>query len=703
MVRNVRVFAVGCFIAVMLGVLAVSGSPAHAAVSITRGSASADLGQESPISVQVTSSVGSLQVALTPPEAVTAGAHWRRAGTVPWLASGATEAGLATGTCTVEFEPVAGWTAPSNQDLPILAGQTAVTTGSYVFIPTTGDLQVMLAPPEAVAAGAQWRRVGTVPWLASGDTESGLVPGTYTVEFQAVTDWVAPANQNVPILAGQTTPTTGTYLLAPATGGLQVTLAPPEAIVAGAKWRRMGTVPWLASGTTELGLVAGTYTVEFQAVTGWIAPADQNAAIVAGQTTAVTGTYTSLVEDPGALQVSLTPAAAVAAGAQWRRAGTTVWLDSGTTETGVATGECTVEFQPVPGWLTPDDASAQIVSRQTASASGNYEAYASGVLADYKVSYKKCDMEQVDPSGLAVTAGLGGGATLKIQRLKELPANTDDVPGKYLYLLDCAGVERVDVDGGLASFYTDAPIGALVANDSVGSIASKNACVARIEVAVTLGSVRMVAVPGGTNTGLPVTRIASGGSADKMLAIGLTGIVLEDLVTGQSVKSLSVTTKGFRDKVTGALVVATAGVGRIAPAAAADTSGTYALVAPRFGSIASTGAIMRPDELVSEGPVGRITGKSLYLGGALRPAILGWEDEPQRMLMKAESFVRISANHGVHGRFWAGFDAQGPTYTGTVGTVATTSGTLSGELRVAPGTVVKFRPDQGTIDVFTSN
>jgi hypothetical protein len=328
-----------------------------------------------------------------------------------------------------------------------------------------------------------------------------------------------------------------------------------------------------------------------------------------------------------------------------------------------------------------------------------------GALADYRVSTKGCDVTRADAFGLAVTGGAGGSASVKIQRLKERPANTDDVAGKCLYLLDSPGVRRVDVTGNLAIFYTDAPVGTLRANDSVGAITTKNASVARIEVASTLDCVRMAALQGGTNVDWPVTRIASSGTQGQALAISLAGIVLEDLTTGQTVKSLSVASKVVRVKTTGAWRVTTGGVGRIAPTAVADTSGSYKLVASGFGSIAAKGALIRPDELVSYGMVGKITGKSLSIGGATCPAMLGWEGEPERMLMKAENFVLISADSGVHGKFWVGFDAQGPTYAGTVGTVATKAGTgtLSGELRVAPGTLVKFKPDQGDMQVLTSD
>jgi len=48
------------------------------------------------------------------------------------------------------------------------------------------------------------------------------------------------------------------------TGSLDVTITPQEAIDAGAKWRRVGTSAWRASGTPETGIPVGPYTWSFK-------------------------------------------------------------------------------------------------------------------------------------------------------------------------------------------------------------------------------------------------------------------------------------------------------------------------------------------------------------------------------------------------------------------------------------------------------
>ena len=109
-----------------------------------------------------------------------------------------------------------------------------------------GSLVVEITPSIAVTAGAKWRRVGTTTWLDGNTTESNIMPSEYMVEFKPVDDWNTPANQTVKLISGQTTIISGDYVRQ--TGSLQVTISPPEAVTAGACWKRVGTPNWLASG-----------------------------------------------------------------------------------------------------------------------------------------------------------------------------------------------------------------------------------------------------------------------------------------------------------------------------------------------------------------------------------------------------------------------------------------------------------------------
>ncbi|TVQ96995.1 MAG: DUF1566 domain-containing protein, partial [Desulfovibrionales bacterium] len=156
-------------------------------------------------------SPGSLTVVVEPQGARDAGAQWRLAGDDVWRASGSSVTNLPPGSRAIEFKDISGWTRPVNQDVTVIAGQTATVTGTYVQLPQTGSIQVTIEPAAARTAGAQWRRVGTSTWRNSGAMESSIPVGSQAVEFKDISGWVAPAALNVTIAAGQTATATGRY------------------------------------------------------------------------------------------------------------------------------------------------------------------------------------------------------------------------------------------------------------------------------------------------------------------------------------------------------------------------------------------------------------------------------------------------------------------------------------------------------------
>ncbi len=91
------------------------------------------------------------------------------------------------------------------------------------------------------------------------------------------------------------------------------------------------------------------------------------------------GTYT---QQTGSLQVTILPAAAVTAGAQWRVDGGT-WRNSGYTQTGLSVGSHTVSFSTLSGWNTPGNQTVNITSNNTTTASGTYIQIAPPVISGY--------------------------------------------------------------------------------------------------------------------------------------------------------------------------------------------------------------------------------------------------------------------------------------------------------------------------------
>ncbi len=156
--------------------------------------------------------------------------------------------------------------------------------------PKTGNLKVTINPAAARTAGAQWRRTGTSTWRNSDYTETGLSPGSKTVEFKAISNWDQPANASVTVSAGQTATMSKSYVRH--TGSLTVTINPADARTAGAQWRRTGTSTWRTSGATESGIETGTYTIEFSALASpWIKPANVSVTIAKNATASASVRY----------------------------------------------------------------------------------------------------------------------------------------------------------------------------------------------------------------------------------------------------------------------------------------------------------------------------------------------------------------------------------------------------------------------------
>lgn len=83
-------------------------------------------------------------------------------------------------------------------------GWVPPSSGGSLFAP--GYLRVLLSPPEAIAAGAGWRLLGSgqTNYVNDNTARFGLLPATYTVEFRAATGYGIPTNRPVTIVVEQT-------------------------------------------------------------------------------------------------------------------------------------------------------------------------------------------------------------------------------------------------------------------------------------------------------------------------------------------------------------------------------------------------------------------------------------------------------------------------------------------------------------------
>ncbi len=377
---------------------------------------------------------GSLKVDIKPQAAVDAGAQWR-IDYGHWKASGATVSNLSAGEHTVSFRSLEGWSAPDDLSVIVSANKTTTATGTYTiegavatpkFAPSPGkyssaqSVAITCATPGATIRytvdGSTPTESSTVysspvsitstktlkakAWK-SGMTASGVQSGDYIIgdalELVAVSVSAPPGSQvDVPILL-QTNgkhPSAITMRVDFDSTLLELldVVAGPSASIVGKEVMfndvPSGTVGIIVSGGTTVMADGDLLLLRFRVAanaalgeTAYIAWSELSAAdpqakgidvaFHDGAVTVGTGSLT------GSLKVTIEPLGARNAGAQWRRTGTSMWRNSGSTETNVPQGAQTVEFKSVSGWNKPANMTAVITPGQTATLSGKYGDYAS--------------------------------------------------------------------------------------------------------------------------------------------------------------------------------------------------------------------------------------------------------------------------------------------------------------------------------------
>ena len=107
---------------------------------------------------------GSLQVTITPSDAVTVGAQWQVDGEL-LQPGGATVSGLSVGLHTVSFTSLGGWTAPASQIVDIRTNSVTYVQGSYVFN----------GPPQFLCTTNPDNTLTIIGYL--GQSGDGTIPG----------------------------------------------------------------------------------------------------------------------------------------------------------------------------------------------------------------------------------------------------------------------------------------------------------------------------------------------------------------------------------------------------------------------------------------------------------------------------------------------------------------------------------------------
>lgn len=202
------------------------------------------------------------------------------------------------------FSHWSGDASGTEDDIDIRMTRNKSITAHFVSDPDMGYIRVNILPPEAAAAGAQWRYDNFSEWRDSGNTQGPIDARTgERVKFNDIPGWVRPRSIEADIVGGQTTVVNATY--EEILGALQVAITPSEAVAAGAAWRFDGG-PWQDSGTVLTDLSAGNGQLEFKPVDGWSTPPAQNVLIQAGLPSSANGAYSPPAGVPIISQVSPT-------------------------------------------------------------------------------------------------------------------------------------------------------------------------------------------------------------------------------------------------------------------------------------------------------------------------------------------------------------------------------------------------------------
>ncbi len=298
--------------------------------------------------------LGTLTVTIEPPE-VRSDARWRLASgeNTEWHSNAYTILDIPLGSYLLQFNDVPGWFKPADREITV-EGDINLKSGTY----TKGtSLTVTIEPPE-VQSTARWRLESgsDTSWHPGGYTFDNIAAGNYSILFNDVAGWETPLPVTITVNEGSNS-ASGTYKKSESDdGSLTVNIEPSE-VGSEAQWRLTSgpDTGWHSSGETIENLEPGSYTVQFNYVSGdWIKPGDIPVSIKEGSNS-VSATYTKKDEE-GSLTVTIEPEE-VRSQAKWRLTSgpDTEWKQSGDTVPNIPVGEYTIELSEVTGWTASSE------------------------------------------------------------------------------------------------------------------------------------------------------------------------------------------------------------------------------------------------------------------------------------------------------------------------------------------------------------
>ncbi|MBN1764438.1 MAG: hypothetical protein JW860_04205 [Sedimentisphaerales bacterium] len=211
---------------------------------------------------------GYIEVTITPPQVVEAGAKWNLNGK-KWLNSG-TRIKVNAGDHIVNFQTISKWINPPLKKITVTKSHTTQIIAEYMP-PEYASLTVEIIPAEVRDLGGQWK-VDDKPWQDSGQKIDQILVGKKKLQFKPVPGWKIPTHPAVELTKDQLETVTAEYTLCQY-GSVLVTIEPEEVVGKGAQWR-IKNGSWNDNDTRQEQVEVGTYTIEFKPVEGWTPPKD---------------------------------------------------------------------------------------------------------------------------------------------------------------------------------------------------------------------------------------------------------------------------------------------------------------------------------------------------------------------------------------------------------------------------------------------
>ena len=390
--------------------------PSTASTTITAGSNSVR-------SYSYAALPGSITVNLGPAEAVAAGALWSLDGGTTWNESGATVQDLSVKTYTIAYSAAAGYVTPAATTYALAAGEAASLSKTYE--------EIQLVGADCIKSQG-FDELDVHPWswsvvyldnngLATNlDHGSGAVAATnlVLVGTNACRIWGATNGMANPAVVFDSVDISGytnvTLTIPFAANGpdsgddLHVSVSYDN----GATWLPSVWGTQIADGYSTLKLDYNVFTNADRQPQGTpyvLAVADSRTQIMvrvaffnaAGSPNASDYYYLDEIRLKGqegtapvvssALKVTLSPAEAVSAGAQWRVDGG-AWRASGAVVTGLTAGAHTVSFAAAAGWTAPADVATATTNGTTNSVAATYVAQSSGPVAIFEDDFEDGDL-----------------------------------------------------------------------------------------------------------------------------------------------------------------------------------------------------------------------------------------------------------------------------------------------------------------------